>query len=70
MIVCAYNEARVLAACLHSLLSQTRPPDEILVVNNASVDETAASLNVSSGTIMRDWRMAKAWLLKQLDGRN
>ena len=38
-IVCAYNEACVLPACLYSLLAQTRPPDEILVVNNASVDE-------------------------------
>ena len=41
-IVCAYNEARYLPACLFSLLSQTRPPDEILVINNASTDETAA----------------------------
>jgi len=39
-IVCAYNEARLLAACLHSLHAQTRPPDEILVINNASTDET------------------------------
>jgi len=40
--VCAYNEARVIPACIHSLLAQTRPPDEIIVVNNASTDETAA----------------------------
>ena len=26
--------------CLYSLLSQTRPPDEILVINNASTDAT------------------------------
>jgi glycosyltransferase involved in cell wall biosynthesis len=42
VIVCAHNEARYLAGCLHSLLAQTRPPDEILVVNNASSDATAA----------------------------
>ena len=42
VIVCAHNEARYLPACLHSLLSQTRLPDEILVVNNASTDETRA----------------------------
>jgi glycosyltransferase involved in cell wall biosynthesis len=42
VIVCAYNEARYLAACLHSILSQTRPPDEVLVINNASSDATAA----------------------------
>ena len=40
VIVCAYNEASVLPACLHSLLAQTRPADEILVVNNASTDAT------------------------------
>jgi glycosyltransferase involved in cell wall biosynthesis len=39
-IVCAYNEARHLPACLHSLLAQTRRPDEILVINNASTDDT------------------------------
>jgi glycosyltransferase involved in cell wall biosynthesis len=42
VIVCAYNEARYLPACLHSLLAQTRPPDEILVVDNASSDDTGA----------------------------
>jgi glycosyltransferase involved in cell wall biosynthesis len=42
VIVCAYNEARFLPACLHSLLAQTRPPDEIIVVNNASTDGTGA----------------------------
>ena len=42
VIVCAHNEARFLSACLHSLLAQTRVPDEILVVNNASTDETRA----------------------------
>jgi glycosyltransferase involved in cell wall biosynthesis len=40
VIVCAHNEERYLAPCLHSLLAQTRRPDEILVVNNASVDRT------------------------------
>jgi glycosyltransferase involved in cell wall biosynthesis len=42
VIVCAHNEARYLAACLHSLLAQTRPPDELLVINNASTDATRA----------------------------
>src|SRR5437867_5682627 len=48
-IVCAYNEARYLPACLFSLLTQTRPPDEILVVNNASTDETATAASVVPG---------------------
>jgi glycosyltransferase involved in cell wall biosynthesis len=42
VIVCAHNEAAYLGPCLHSLLTQTREPDEILVVNNASTDETRA----------------------------
>ena len=42
VIVCAHNEARFLPACLHSLLAQTRTPEEILVVDNASTDETGA----------------------------
>ena len=41
-IVCAHNEAPYLSACLHSLLAQTRIPDDILVINNASTDETRA----------------------------
>lgn len=45
-IVCAYNESRLLPACLFSLLAQTRPPDELLVVNNASTDGTAAVASV------------------------
>jgi glycosyltransferase involved in cell wall biosynthesis len=42
VIVCAHNEASQLGACLHSLLAQTRPPDELLVVDNASSDGTGA----------------------------
>jgi glycosyltransferase involved in cell wall biosynthesis len=40
-IVCAHNEATCLAACLFSLRAQTRPPDELIVVDNASVDGTS-----------------------------
>ena len=53
-IVCAYNEARYLPACLHSLLAQTRPPDEILVVNNASTDETGAVARAIAGVHVLD----------------
>lgn len=42
IIVCAYNEAACLARCLHSLLAQSRPADEIIVVDNASTDGTGA----------------------------
>lgn len=42
VIVCAHNEERMLPGCLHSVLAQTRPPDELVVINNASTDATAA----------------------------
>ena len=42
VIICAHNEARYLSSCLYSLLAQSRPPEEILVINNASTDATGA----------------------------
>lgn len=33
-----------------------------------SVNEVATLLNVSEETVMRDWRLAKVWLLRQLQG--
>lgn len=42
VIVCAHDEERYLAACLHSVLAQTRPPDELIVIDNASTDATRA----------------------------
>jgi glycosyltransferase involved in cell wall biosynthesis len=42
VIVCAFNEEKYISPCLHSLLAQTRIPDEILVINNASTDATGA----------------------------
>jgi RNA polymerase sigma factor (TIGR02999 family) len=33
-----------------------------------TVDETAQALGVSADTIARDWRMARAWLARELDG--
>jgi RNA polymerase sigma factor (TIGR02999 family) len=32
-----------------------------------TVEETAQVLNVSPDTVARDWRMARTWLLRQLD---
>ncbi|MEZ5287979.1 MAG: glycosyltransferase family A protein [Vicinamibacterales bacterium] len=40
VIVCAHNEEAFLGPCLHSLLAQTRAPDEIVVIDNASADRT------------------------------
>jgi RNA polymerase sigma factor (TIGR02999 family) len=31
-----------------------------------SVDETAETLNVSPQTVMRDWKLARAWMMREL----
>lgn len=54
VIVCAYNESRLLPGCLYSVRAQTRMPDEILVVNNASTDETGAAARAVPGVAVVD----------------
>ena len=39
---------------------------ELRVFGGLSVAETAATLRVSSDTVMRDWKLAKAWLAREL----
>lgn len=42
---------------------------ELRFFGGLSVKETAEVVKVSSDTVMRDWRMARAWLLTELSGR-
>ena len=39
---------------------------ELRFFGGLTIDETAAVLNVSGDTIRRDWRLAKAWLFREL----
>jgi len=41
---------------------------ELRFFGGLSVEETASVLNVSPDTVMRDWRLAKAWLQGQMRG--
>jgi DNA-directed RNA polymerase specialized sigma24 family protein len=41
---------------------------ELRFFGGLSVEETAAVLKVSPETVMRDWKLAKAWLLRELRG--
>lgn len=41
---------------------------EMRFFGGLSVEETAEALHVSAGTIMRDWRLAKSWLARELEG--
>lgn len=44
ILIPAHNEERSIAACVRSCLDQSRMPDEIIVVNDGSSDNTAAIL--------------------------
>jgi RNA polymerase sigma factor (TIGR02999 family) len=41
---------------------------ELRFFGGLSVEEAAEVLHVSSDTVKRDWRLAKLWLLRELDG--
>ena len=41
---------------------------ELRFFGGLSVEETADVLHVSTDTVKRDWRLAKLWLLRELDG--
>jgi RNA polymerase sigma factor (TIGR02999 family) len=43
---------------------------ELRFFGGLSVEETASVLNVSPDTVMRDWRLAKAWLQGEMRGDN
>jgi len=42
VIICSYNYARFLPQCLQSVISQSRPADEIILIDDGSTDETPA----------------------------
>jgi RNA polymerase sigma factor (TIGR02999 family) len=42
---------------------------ELRFFGGLSVEETAEVLQVSPDTVKRDWRLAKLWLLRELDGK-
>ena len=40
---------------------------ELRCFGGLTIDETARALDVSVDTVKRDWRLAKAWLFRELD---
>jgi len=41
---------------------------ELRFFGGLDIEQTAAALDVSPQTVMRDWRLAKVWLLRELSG--
>ena len=42
---------------------------ELRFFGGLDVEETAAALDVSPQTVLRDWRLAKVWLFRELSGQ-
>ena len=43
---------------------------ELRFFGGLTAEETAAALGVSPDTVLRDWKLAKAWLLRELSGES
>lgn len=52
VVIPAWNDAEMLARALDALAAQLRPADEIVVVNNASTDDTAAVAEAAGATVI------------------
>ncbi len=63
--VVALDEALKALAGVDSRKSQVV---ELRFFGGLTVEETAEVLKVSSDTVLRDWRLAKVWLLRELKG--
>ena len=66
---CSGREILALNAALDSLAEMNPRQAEMVesrFFGGLDVPETAALLNVSEATVLRDWRAAKAWLAREL----
>jgi len=61
--VVALDDALKSLAAIDSRKSQIV---ELRFFGGLSIDETAEVLQVSPGTVMRDWTLAKAWLRREI----
>lgn len=57
VVVTTYNHATLLPRCLSSLANQTHPPDQIIVVDDGSTDQTA--------TVLRTWSQSDLQVVTQ-----
>ena len=65
MSLCALNDA---LETLSKIDPRRAKVIELRFFGGLSVDETAEVLQVSPQTVMRDWRLARAWLARELRG--
>lgn len=55
---------------LHDVDARKGQVVELRFFGGLSVEETAAALNVSPDTVMRDWKLAKSWLRREMNRNN
>jgi len=56
IVIPVKDDARFLTACLHALSTQTVAPLEVIVVDNASSDDSAAVASAAGATVVRETR--------------
>lgn len=56
VVIAAYNQGRYLAGALRSAINQTRPPLEIIVVDDGSTDDTAAVVGSFGDAVHYVWQ--------------
>lgn len=61
VIIPAHNEERLLGTTLEAVKNQSRPPDEIIVVDNASTDNTAEIAREAGATVVHCARPGVAY---------
>jgi glycosyltransferase involved in cell wall biosynthesis len=51
VVIPCYNQGHLLSFAIESALSQTAPPDEVIVVNDGSDDDTASVCHIYEGSV-------------------
>lgn len=57
VVIPSRNDAAFLSTCLEAIARQTRPPDEVIVVNADSADETEAVARTAGARVVRPPRL-------------
>jgi glycosyltransferase involved in cell wall biosynthesis len=54
IVIPSYNDAAMLRECLAAVAAQTRQPDEVIVVDNGSTDDTAAVARAAGARVITE----------------